>query len=275
MEETRAKYFISIIIANYNSKTWIRKCINSILDQIKETKELYDEMVEVIIVDDMSTDNSPKIIEEYSRKYSNITLILQKEKRWNGGSRNVGIEYANGEYVLFMDDDDWFNNNECIKDMLNSVIENRFPDILRLPYRNFSHGKKQIPIMLAQNNPIDLVNSTFVAPWTKLVKREKVVKFPENTLIEDVVQHIAQCDVIETVGVCKVPIICWNRDNIDSTSLARNLHKHNSKRVSSVYRNIADLMDLQCTHDYCEAHRKWREEAYKNIVRQGKEEEIW
>lgn len=273
--EFRAKCFISIIIANYNSEKWIRQCLNSILEQKIQTNKYYEEMLEVIIVDDMSTDNSPQIIKNYSDRNGIIREILQHEKRWNGGSRNVGLKYAQGEYVLFMDDDDWFNNNECIKDMLNTIIENNFPDVLRLPYRNFSHGKKQNPIMLADNNPKDLVNSTFVAPWTKLVKTKKVVKFPENTLIEDVVQHIAQCDVIETVGVCKVPIICWNRDNMDSTSLARNLHKHNSKRVSSVYRNIADLMDLQCTHDYCEAHRKWRVEAYKNIVRQGKEEEIW
>lgn len=271
----RARCFLSIVIANYNSEKWIRQCLNSIIEQKTETKDLYKYMVEVIIVDDMSTDNSPKIITEYCKKHDNFFLIEQDKKKWNGGSRNVGLEYTNSEYVLFMDDDDWFNNNSCIKDMLEAVIENNFPDVLRLPYRNFSHGKKQTPIMLAESNPTDLVNSLFVAPWTKLVKTQKVVKFPENTLIEDVVQHIAQCDVIETVGVCKVPIICWNRDNVDSTSLSRNLHKHNNKRISSVFRNIADLMDLKCTHDYCEAHRKWREEAYKNLVREGKEENYW
>ena len=256
----------SIIIANYNSEKWIRKCLDSILEQTYKD-------FEIVIVDDMSTDNSANIIKEY--KDSRIRLFQLTIKSWNGGSRNLGLYFSNGEYVLFMDDDDWFNNNMCLQDMYNCLKKYDFPDVLRLPYRNFSGGIKQEPIMLTDNNPKNLVNSMFVAPWTKLVKREKVVEFPENTLIEDVVQHIAQCDVIDTVGVCNVPIICWNRDNTDSTSLPQNLHKHNSKRVSSVYRNIADLMDLVCKHEYCEEQRKWRLECYKNIVREGKEEDIW
>ena len=67
-------------------------------------------------------------------------------------------------------------------------------------------------------------------------------------------------------------MIVWNRNNKNATSLKENQHFYNSKRISSIYRNIADLMDLQCNHDYCEKHRKWRIECYKNIVREGKEE---
>ena len=174
-----------------------------------------------------------------------------------------------------MDNDDWLDNAHCLKHIYDTIVSSNYPDVVRLPYRVFKNGEKNNPIMLSDDTPEKLCNSKFVAPWTKIVKREKVVKFPENTLIEDVVQHIAQCDVIDTVSVCEYPIINWNRDNINSTSLSRNLHKHNSKRVSSVFRNIADLMDLVCTHDYCEKQRLWRLDVYKNLVRQGKEEEFF
>lgn len=257
----------SIIIANYNSEKWIERLLKSILEQTYTDYE-------VIVVDDMSKDKSVKIVEKYVDKFKEkLKIIKLEEKRWNGGARNEGLRYAKGEYVLFMDCDDWLNDDEALESMYK-VAKRTDADCLRLPYIHYKGGVSQA-IMLTDSNPKDLVNSCFIAPWTKCVKREKVVKFPENTLIEDVVQHIAQCDVIESVAVCDKPIICWNRDNTESCSLVENLHKHNGKRISSVYRNIADLMDLQCKHDYCEEHRKWREECYKNIVREGKEEEIW
>lgn len=256
--------FFDIIIANYNSEEWIEQCLNSILNQtFKDFK--------IIIVDDISSDKSVQKIREYNDK--RIELHINDTKRWNGGSRNEGLRFAKGKYVLFMDCDDWLYDEEALENMYKVAVETK-ADCLRLPYVHY-RGGHSTTIMLTDSNPKDLVNSCFVAPWTKCVKREKVVKFPENTLIEDVVQHIEQVDNIETVAICDKPIICWNRDNTESCSLPENLHKNNGKRISSVYRNIADLMDLECKHDYCEEHRKWREQCYKDIVRQGKEEEIW
>ena len=128
--------------------------------------------------------------------------------------------------------------------------------------------------MLSESTPRELVQTVFVAPWTKCIKRELFAPFPENTLIEDVMQHIAQVDKIETISVCNKPIILWNRNNQEAVSAPGNNKKHNSKRISSVFRNVADLMDLQCEHSYCEEHRKWRLNNYLEIVRKGKEVNI-
>lgn len=257
----------TIIIPNFNSEEWIKKCLNSLLIQ---SWELFN----VVIIDDMSTDNSIEIIKEYCQKDKRITLIEPNKKLWNGGARNVGIDFAKkikSQYILYLDDDDWLYSIDGLKDLANTIIANNYPDCIRLPYIHYKNGVSQ-EIRLGDNNPKDLVNSCFVAPWTKCIKTEIAAYFPENTLIEDVVQHIEQCDKIETVAVCETPIVVWNRDNVMSTSLEENKFLYNAKRISSVYRNIADLMDLQCEHDYCEEHRKWRIECYKNIVREGKEE---
>lgn len=257
--------FFKIIIANYNSKMWIDRCIQSILNQTYPNFFL-------IIVDDISTDNSVEKIEEYARKDIRIRLIKNTEKKWNGGSRNVGIDFpVLTDYTLFMDCDDWLNDKDCLQNIVDVIKQNENPDCIRLSYI-FLQGKYQEKIMLNEDNPKDLVNNVYVAPWTKCIKTKLVKKFPENTLIEDVVQHIAQCDNIETVAVCDTPMVVWNRNNKNAISLKENQHFYNSKRISSIYRNIADLMDLQCNHDYCEEHRKWRIECYKNIVREGKEE---
>lgn len=257
--------FFNIIIPNYNSEQWIRQCLDSVLNQTYPCFNL-------IIVDDMSTDDSISIIKEYTMKDIRIKLIENKEKHWNGGSRNVGINAEIlTDYTLFLDSDDWFYDNKCLENLKDTIINNNFPDCVRLSYI-FLQGNYQEKMMLNEDNPKDLVNSVFVAPWTKCIKTKLLVKFPENTLIEDVVQHIAQCDVLETIAVCNTPMVVWNRNNKNATSLKENQHFYNSKRISSIYRNIADLMDLQCKHDYCEQHRQWRVQCYKNIVREGKEE---
>ena len=259
---------LSVVIPNFNSEKWIIRLLDSIKSQTYKDYE-------VIIVDDMSEDNSPEIIKEYKMGLNNFYCCESLKKLWNGGSRNKGVELAVGDYILVLDSDDFFDSDNCFQRIVEIIEENHHPDCVRLPYRVFENGRKKEPLMLDDDTPEKLVNSCFVAPWTKCVKRELFAKFPENTSIEDVVQHIEQCDKLETVAVCDIPITVWNRDNKDSCSLPENLHRYNSKRVSSVYRNIADLMDLQCKHDYCENHRKWRLECYKNIVREGKEEEIW
>ena len=253
-----------IIIPVFNCEEYIEKCIESIESQ---TFKDYS----IIAINDHCTDNTFNKIKELSKQYNNIKLIEPEEKVWNGGARNIGIKESKSKYILFMDNDDWFNDKNCLQSIANTIEQNNEPDLIRLSYYCLTGENKQ-PVILTENNPKDLVNSLYIAPWTKCVKSEKVTLFPENTLIEDVVQHISQIDNIETIVVCEHPIIVWNRNNTKATSLKENQHLYNNKRISSIYRNIADLMDLKCEHDYCEEHRQWRIECYKNLVKEGKEE---
>ena len=84
----------SIILPNYNSEKYIRRCIESVLNQTYKNFEL-------IIVDDVSTDNSPDIIREYCSD-PRVKFIELTEKRFNGGTRNFGIDLASGDYILFL-----------------------------------------------------------------------------------------------------------------------------------------------------------------------------
>ncbi|RAP47466.1 MAG: hypothetical protein BZ135_02180, partial [Methanosphaera sp. rholeuAM6] len=70
--------------------------------------------MEVIFVDDCSTDNSKYIISEYSRKYDNVKGIYLNENSGYGGKpRNIGLKYASGEYIMFLDSDDYYLPNAC------------------------------------------------------------------------------------------------------------------------------------------------------------------
>ena len=90
---------VSIIIPVYNVEKYVGKCLDSVLNQtLKE--------IEIICVNDGSTDNSSKILEEYAEKDKRI-IIINKQNSGLGAARNTGMEYATGEYIGFLDSDDW------------------------------------------------------------------------------------------------------------------------------------------------------------------------
>lgn len=94
---------VSVIIPVYNVEQYLRQCIDSVLDQT-----LSD--IEIIVVDDGSTDNSGKICDEYGEKHKSIKVVHKK----NGGlgsARNCGLNYAKGEFFFLLDSDDWLCEN--------------------------------------------------------------------------------------------------------------------------------------------------------------------
>ena len=252
----------SVVIPNYNSERWIVRLLDSIKNQSYKDYE-------VIIVDDISIDNSVEVIKEYaqSNKFP-IKLHINETKRFNGGTRNVGVEEAVGDYIIFCDCDDYFYNTNCFEEISKIIDENNSPDCIRLPY-HYLVKKGEGTISLNEKTPKELVKSVFVAPWTKCIKRKLFAKFPENTLIEDVSQHIEQVDKIETIAICEVPIIVWNCRNENAISYKGNEQK-SIKRMASYWRIIADLMDMEgkLKHDYCEEHRKWRLNNYLSMAKE-------
>ena len=247
--------FFKIIIPNYNSEKWIKKGIDSILNQT------FKDFI-LIIADDMSTDNSVNIIRSYEDK--RIILIENEEKRWNGGTRNVGIDYeVDSKYTLFMDCDDWLNSNDLFQKLHDFIVARNYPDCISLPYikHNKTHDEH---IDFIRNTRLSLASTISVAPWTKCIKSEKIVKFPENTLMEDVVQHIAQCDVLDTFASFPDMFVVWNRFNQDSI-----MANPSPKRKSSEWRQLADIMDLELKHNECIDQKNIRIDAIEHILKAG------
>lgn len=106
---------VSVIIPCYNSEKYISKCLNSILNQTYSN-------IEIIIIDDGSTDNSVNIIQNNIENRSNVIFIKNKN---NGVSytRNLGLEKASGKYVMFVDSDDYLNDNKTIEKIINYILK--------------------------------------------------------------------------------------------------------------------------------------------------------
>ena len=102
------KIKVSVIVPVYNVEKFIDKCLNSLVNQtLKE--------IEIIVVNDGSSDNSQKIIDEYVKKYPNKIKSFIKENGGQGSARNMGMEKAVGEYISFVDSDDWLDLNTLEK----------------------------------------------------------------------------------------------------------------------------------------------------------------
>lgn len=113
---------VSVIVPVYNVEKYLRQCLDSLVDQNFDSYE-------VIVVNDGSSDNSQSIIELYSKKYPNIIRSYLKENGGLGSARNFGLEKARGEYIAFVDSDDWVDNkmlsilySKATKENLDIVI---------------------------------------------------------------------------------------------------------------------------------------------------------
>lgn len=123
---------ISIIVPTFNVEKYIEKCINSLLNQdIKD--------YEIIVVDDCSTDQTVQVVKKVAK--SRVKII---EKEFNSGlsdTRNIGIKAANGKYVMFVDSDDWIENN-CLGKIVNFICNNKNIDVLYLGHILEKQGNK-------------------------------------------------------------------------------------------------------------------------------------
>lgn len=126
--ENPEKMKLSIIVPIYNVASYLRMCVASLLDQ-----DLAKDEYEIILVDDGSTDKCPEICDEYERMFDNIHVLHRK----NGGlsaARNSGIEIARGEYVTFVDSDDYLQKN--VLGAILDQMESQQLDVLRYNYQN-------------------------------------------------------------------------------------------------------------------------------------------
>lgn len=116
---------ISFVIPVYNAELYLNKCIKSIYNS-----ELPDKELEIIMIDDGSTDNSVEVAKQICQQYKN-TILLEQENQGSSVARNAGIEKATGDYIWFIDSDDYLDSS-LLGRIKNDIIENNFPDIFAI-----------------------------------------------------------------------------------------------------------------------------------------------
>lgn len=187
---------LSIIVPIYNVEEYLDECLSSIY-------KLTDVNYEVILVNDGSPDNSDRIIENYRAQYPEQTKVVNKENGGLSAARNTGFEYAVGDYVAFIDSDDYINSN-ALKKLLEQA-KNADLDIAFAQSVTFWKGEQETFVELEIPSEIvslkvargkELLTRSFelgyrrINCWNKIYRREFLtehqLKFKEGWLYEDV-----------------------------------------------------------------------------------------
>ena len=190
---------VSVIIPVYNSERYIERCIKSVLNQTFQEFEL-------ILINDGSKDNSQKILELYKEKYAEKIILVSQENMGVAKTRNKAIKRANGQYIMFIDNDDYIDN-DYIETHIKK-IEETDADIVMSGYRRVNIDKK---VLFKQR----LLNTNWskyiiLAPWAKIYKREFLIKhnveFLDYAIGEDVYFNLVafakspKIEIIDYIG---------------------------------------------------------------------------
>lgn len=190
---------ISVIVPIYNNEKYLKECIESIIEQsYMET--------EIILVDDGSTDKCPQICDEYAKKSNKIKVIHKK----NGGvssARNNGIAEATGEWISFVDSDDWIEPT-YLEEMINAANKNK-ADIALCGYKRVASNDEKIcwsnynKVITSKEYLINCLNpqTGFGFCHMKLIKKDKIqnIKFDEKLKVgEDALFNIELSKNVET-----------------------------------------------------------------------------
>ncbi len=162
----------SIIIPNYNKEEYIEECLNSIFNQSYKN-------FEVIVIDDASSDNSIEIINKFDVK------LLHTNRKRAGGARNLGIDNATGDYLIFLDSDDYFTSNNVLQ-RLADIIKNE--DMIFLNYTKDNFGNVDIMKEDYEDISYKIEHTKNLGCPTKCFKRELLdgIRFPEAKRYEDI-----------------------------------------------------------------------------------------
>ncbi len=177
---------VSVIVPVYNVEPWLRRCIDSIIHQTLRN-------IEIILVDDGSTDGSGAICDEYAAMDARIRVVHQ-ENAGLSEARNAGIDRARADYLMFVDSDDWVEPDFCR--IPYGIAREQQADLVMFQFRRIRNGKerkRRYSIkdgLKTQEEALNIfLTGAGITAWSKLYQRElfRSNRYPQGMVFEDVI----------------------------------------------------------------------------------------
>jgi len=210
------KFKVSIIIPVYNVERYLRTCLDSVVNQTLDG-------IEIIAVNDGSTDNSLAILEEYQSKYSDRMKVFTTENHGVSHARNYGLARASGEYIQFVDSDDFIEPqmteklySKAKRDNNDIVICGRY-NVYEREHINELNKEAAKLIYLNRNFILQENKYEFAQilpfPWDKIFRRSLLegIEFPEKMRFEDLVFVYKVCCRAKSIGIIDEPLYNYRR----------------------------------------------------------------
>lgn len=226
------KSLISVIVPVYNVEQYLRPCLDSLLGQT------YREL-EILLIDDGSPDGSGAICDEYAEKDGRIR-VFHTENRGVSAARNLGLKEAKGDYIGFVDSDDWIEPE--MYELLTRNLEETGSDvsICGIYYENLKLGKKAFSAetVFRDGEILEalMAKKITVHIWNKLYRRKVLdhVSFPEGIVFEDEYFIFDAMDSAETVSLITPQLYHYRKreQSISTTRNAKTLIDYAESRIA-------------------------------------------
>ncbi len=237
---------ISVVMPLYNVEKYLRQSLDSVIDQTYKN-------LEIICVNDASTDNTLSILEEYAEKDKRIKIITNEKNLHCGISRNVGMKHATGDYLIILDGDDFFHPkmlelmcDKIRKDNSDVVVCEFFVfDEITKKFTRRDGVKDKIMRRKALFGPMDFKDILFyeIKPntWTKLFKRsfllENNLYFDDNVCCTDVSCIYTAMVCAKKISLLNEPLVFYRENQNDNLSAKRYNHLESQFRALSILEN--------------------------------------
>ena len=222
---------VSVIVPFYNVEEYIEKCLETLVSQTLED-------IEIIIVNDGSKDKSIEIVNKFLKTYPEKLVYLEKENGGLSDARNYAINYAKGEYIAFLDSDDYVE-----KDMYEKMYElakKENSDMVECNFYWEYPNKIKEDIGVTYNGKNEMLEKIRVVAWNKLIKREILVNskvyFPKGYCYEDVEFTYKLIPYIETVSFLKKPCVHY----IQRQGSISNSQNERTKEIFDVLEHVIE-----------------------------------
>ena len=243
---------VSVIVPIYNVEKYLEKCINSLLSQTLED-------IQIILVNDGSKDNSGNISKEYEKNNKDRVIYVEKENGGLSDARNYGLKYATGDFIAFLDSDDYIEKN-AYEEMYNKAIEENadyvecdfiweFPNKIRMD--------KQYPY----KNKKEMLSFVRVVAWNKLIKRQLIIdnnlEFPKGLRYEDVEFTYKLIPFINKFAYVDKPFIHY----VQRKGSIANVQNERTAEIFTVLDNVTEFYKKNNIYE------KYRDELEYNYAR--------
>lgn len=224
-------YKVSVIVPVYNGENYVSICLDSLVNQT--LKEL-----EVIIINDGSTDNTLTVLNYYVRQYPQLFKVYTIKNSGQGIARNIGVSYATGEYLAFADSDDYMAPE--MYEQLYKFAKQYSYDLVVCPYYRVSQDHTILNTEMSQMDSITDINTS---PWNKLFHRQiwlnHEVKFAEKLWYEDVLAIYSYAFTVKNIGFYQIPMYYY----VFRENSSINLYSPKVNDIFKVFNQLYDYLN--------------------------------
>ncbi len=231
---------LTVSVAAYNVEKYIRECLDCFI-----FPEILDK-IEVMIINDGSSDNTQIIAEEYQNNYPNTFRVINKENGGWGSTVNTGIEYANGKYFKQLDGDDYFDKNTIINFIHLLEIHNE--DLIYTNYLSFDDETGEIidninvHDELSQKNiklkdvAFDFTIAMHACTFKTDILKKKEMSITEHCFYTDIEYMLKALVRVQEVYFAPINVYCYRLGRMGQSASIEGLRKHYKEHIKIVYK---------------------------------------